>query len=298
MTQLIPEGTQIGGYTLLQQLAEGGMGSVYRAERPGSAEPVALKILLPELKNDRDSRQRFEREVRAMQSLRHPHIIPVYDHGEDNGILYFAMRLVHGPSLFDLLNRRCFSPLTAWQILDPIAQALDFAHQHGVIHRDIKPGNILIEATNSDGQYGNHVYLADFGLSKIMGGSAVTKKGASLGTPYYMSPEQVMDQPLTPQSDVYSLAVVIYETLLGRLPFYGKRPQEVAFKHVDDEPPSPRSLHPDFPLPVDAVIMRAMAKSPSARFMTAGEFSLAYAQAVQAVDPEARQREYWVPRPE
>jgi serine/threonine protein kinase len=134
--------------------------------------------------------------------------VPIYAYGELDGC---CMQLVRGPSL-ELLNRRRFSPVTAWQILDPISQALDLAHQHGVIHRDIKPGNILVESTvAADGSRGNHVYLADFGLSKIRGASSLTKAGVSVGTPAYMSPEQVLDQKLAPTSDVYSLAVVVYD---------------------------------------------------------------------------------------
>jgi serine/threonine-protein kinase len=189
--------------------------------------------------------------------------------------------------------------VTAWQILDPISRALDFAHQHGVIHRDIKPGNILVESTfAADGSRGNHVYLADFGLSKVRGASSLTKVGISVGTPHYMSPEQVLDQKLAPPSDEYSLAVVLYEMLLGRLPFYAHKPQQIAFKHVHDRPPAPRSLCPDFPKPLDEVLMWALAKNPKDRYASAGEFSMAYAQAVQAISPEERKAEYWVPVPD
>ncbi len=291
-------GKQIGEFTIGREVAEGGMGSVYQATRPGSDEIVAIKILLPEYTNDAEYRQRFQREAQLMQSLQHPHIVPIYAYGEQDDMLYFAMRLVRGPSLFDLLNRRRFSPLTAWQILYPISQALDFAHARGVIHRDIKPGNILVEGiTNPDGTKGNHVYLMDFGLSKVTGARSLTRAGVSVGTPHYMAPEQVMDQKLAPQSDVYSLAVVIYEMLLGRLPFYARKPQEIAFKHVHDTPPSPCQVHPYFPASLDAVLMRALAKNPKARYASAGEFSIAYAHAVQEISPEDRKTEYWMPLP-
>ncbi len=297
MDHQLSTGAQIGGYTLVRELAEGGMGSVYEAMRSCSTESVAIKVLLPELNDDPEYRQRFRREVLAMQSMQHPHIVPVYEFGEENGLLYFVMRLVKGPSLFTLLNRRRFSPLSAWQILHPIAQALDYAHQHNVIHRDIKPGNILVESTTIDGKPGNHVYLVDFGLSKLVGAASLTKVGVSLGTPYYMSPEQVLDKHLSPQSDIYSLGIVIYETLLGRLPFYGGKPQDVAFSHIDQKPPQPRSLNPNFPKPLEAAIMKAMAKAPKDRFATAAEFSVAYAQAVQDIEPDARKADYWVMPP-
>ncbi len=292
-------GKHIGGYILGREVAEGGMGSVYQATRPDSEEIVAIKILLPEYADDSEYRQRFTREAQLMQSLQHPHIVPIYAYGEQDDILYFAMRLIRGPSLFELLNRRRFSPLTAWQILYPISQALDFAHARGVIHRDIKPGNILVEGvTAPDGTKGNHVYLMDFGLSKVSGARSLTKVGVSVGTPHYMSPEQVMDQKPGPQSDVYSLAVVMYEMLLGRLPFNARKPQEIAFKHVHDKPPSPSLVHPYFPLPVDAVLMRALAKNPKERYASAGEFSIDYAHAVQEISPEQRKAEYWMPLPE
>ncbi len=292
-------GAQIGGFIIGRRLAEGGMGSVYQASRPGSDDEVAIKILRPTLTDDSEFRQRFEREAQLMQTLQHPHIVPIYAYGEQDGMLYFAMRLVRGPSLHELLNRRRFSPVTAWQILDPIAQALDCAHQHGVIHRDIKPGNILVESTvAADGSRGNHVYLTDFGLSKVRGASSLTKAGVSVGTPHYMSPEQVLDKKLAPSSDVYSLAVVLYEMLLGRVPFDAPKPQQIAFKHVHDRPPSPCSLHPDFPKPLDEVLMWALAKNPKDRYGSAGEFSMAYAQAVQAISPEERKAEYWVLPPD
>jgi serine/threonine protein kinase len=296
--QEIPADAHIGGFLIIRRLAEGGMGSIYEAIRPGAPEPVALKVLLPVHSGEDEYRQRFEREVTALQSLRHPHIIPILDCGEEDGAMYFAMRLVRGPSLFSLLARQRFSPLMAWQILDPVAHALDYAHSRQIIHRDIKPGNILIEPTNVDGRPGNHVYLADFGLSKITSAASSTEDGISLGTPQYMSPEQVLGQPLAPQTDLYSLAVLMYEALLGRLPFYGRKPQQIALKHVHEQAPSPRSLHPDFPKPLDAVLMRAMAKAPQDRYATAGEFSIAYARAVEDIDPVARKAEYWVGPPE
>jgi serine/threonine-protein kinase len=217
------------------------------------------------------------------------------------------MRLVRGPSLAELLSRRRFSPLTAWQILNPIAKALDFAHENRIVHRDIKPGNILVESRaldNTNGvnreiensekpKRGHHVYLTDFGLSQSSGASSRNRDGFSLGTPQYMSPEQVLDERLMPASDVYSLGVVVYEMLLGKLPFDAPRPRAIAFKHVRQTPPSPRSLHTDFPDPLEAVLMRALAKRPKDRFGSAGEFSLAYAHAIQEVEPNARRIEYW-----
>jgi serine/threonine protein kinase len=290
-------GTEIGSYILGEQLAEGGMGAVYQATLPGSTEQWAIKLIVPH-DDDEEIRQRFKREITLMQSLRHPNIIPVCASGTQKGIMYFVMPLVRGPSLFDLLTRRRFTPLTAWQILDPVAQALDYAHKRGVIHRDIKPGNILVEPKVSDGQRSNHIYLVDFGLSKATDASTLTKPGYSIGTPHYMAPEQVLARPLTPQADIYSLGIVVYEMLLGRLPFYARKIQEIAFKHVHDKAPAPGTLRPDFPKPLELVILRTMAKDPADRFRTAGEFSMAYAQAVEVLDPTARKIDYWVNVPQ
>ncbi len=284
-------GGQIGGYVVGQHLAEGGMGSVYICYRPGSKDTLAMKIMLPEHTEDDEYRERFQREAKLMQSLSHPHIMPVHAWGEEKGMLYLVMPLVRGPSVFDLLGRRRFSPLTAWQIINPVAQALDYAHERGVIHRDIKPSNMLVEARKDTG---NHLYLVDFGLSKVAGMKTLTRTGVSLGTPHYMSPEQVQAQRLTPQTDLYSLGVVLYELLLGRLPFTGNKSYDIAFKHVREPIPSPRTLRPDFPEALEPVLLRALAKNPQDRFITAEEFRMEYAKAVQAIDPDARKIEYWV----
>ncbi len=231
-------GLEIGGYIVGQRLAEGGMGSVYQAFQPGSREPVAIKVMLSEYTQDDELRERFQREAATLQSLDHPNIMPVYATGEQDGMLYFVMPLVRGPSLYELLGRRRFSPVTAWQILDPVTSALDYAHARGVIHRDIKPGNLLIEPRKPKG---NHVYLVDFGLSKVAGVRTLTQTGISLGTPQYMAPEQVLARPLSPATDIYQLGVVMYEMLLGRLPFVSRKPQTVALQHAHDMPPAARS---------------------------------------------------------
>ncbi|HLY29227.1 MAG TPA: serine/threonine-protein kinase [Aggregatilineales bacterium] len=284
-------GQQIGGYLIEQHLAEGGMGSVYLCRRPGSQEALAIKIMLPEHTEDGEYRERFEREAKTMQALRHPHIMPVQAWGEENGVLYLVMPYVRGPSVFDLLGRRRFSPLTAWQILNPVAQALEYAHGRGIIHRDIKPGNMLVEARSDTG---NHLYLVDFGLSKVAGMKTLTRSGVSLGTPYYMSPEQVLAKRISPQTDLYSLGVVLYELLLGRLPYTGDKAYDIALNHVREPVPLPHTLRPDFPRPLEPVLLRALAKDPRDRFRSAEEFRLEYAQAVQAIEPEARKIEYWV----
>ncbi len=290
-------GMQIGEYVVGQPLAEGGMGAIYQAYRAGSKEPLAIKILRPEYNQDGEYRKRFQREAALMQALSHPNIIPLYGYGEEQGLLYFVMHLVRGPSLSDLMARRHFTPATAWQILNPIGKALDYAHSCGVIHRDIKPGNIMVEVKGNGADRSHHVYLGDFGLSKRKGASMLTKIGITLGTPHYMSPEQVSARELTPQSDIYSLAVVIYELLLGRLPFDGKNAEEIAFQHIDNEVPAPSLLNPDFPLSLERVLLRALAKKPEDRYNRASEFSVAYSFAAQSMSQEERQGDFWVAAP-
>jgi serine/threonine-protein kinase len=290
-------GTQLGEFTVGELIGDGGMGSVYLAKHPSYSELLAIKVLLPQYAEDSEFRARFIREGQVLSNLSHPHIIPVYHFGEDRGLLYFVMRYVKGKSLYELLLSRRFTPIAAWQIIKPIADALDYAHERDIIHRDVKPANILIEVQRVDGKAHNQVFLADFGLSKVLNWTALTTTGVSVGTPQYMSPEQVMDYPLTPASDVYSLAVVVYEMLLGRLPFYAKRPDQLAFRHIDTPPPAPKTLNADFPEPFEQVLLRALLKEPERRYQTAGAFAQAYADAARQVGRERCAMQYYVGEP-
>lgn len=290
-------GRALGGFQVGDMIGEGGMGAVYRATRPGWPQAMAIKVLSSLYAQDTEFRARFVREGQVLSQLSHENIIPVYTFGEDSGFLYFVMRYVKGLSLYDLMLKRRFSPVAAWQIIKPLTSALDYAHEREIIHRDIKPGNILIEVEKDGEKLRNTVFLADFGLSKVLSWSALTQSGISVGTPQYMSPEQVMDHPLTPASDVYTLAVVVYEMLLGRLPFYARRPEQIAFAHIDKNPPTPTSLNPAFPRAFEDVLMTALRKDPATRYQTAGDFAQAYSEAARAVGQDDSRVEYYIGPP-
>jgi len=286
-------GMQLGEYIIGPRIAEGAMGAIYRAFKPADNNGFVVKVMLAQYDSDHEVRKRFKREVALLQSLGHPYIVPILAYGEQDGLLYFIMPFIRGMSLSNLLRKQHFTPLTTWYILEPIAKALEHAHDHGVIHRDLKPSNILVEPDTSLTPDGLHPYLADFGLSKPVGISSLTPAGISIGTPSYMSPEQVRGQPVTAESDIYALGIVLYELLLGRVPFIDEQSVQVALKQIREDPPAPFMLNLDFPAPLEPVLMKALEKVPEKRYKSAGELSAAYWHALQILDPSARTQSYF-----
>ena len=277
--------TYSGRYELTHLIARGGMAQVYRAMDRQLERPVALKVLFPELSVDRTFVERFRREAQAAANLSHPNIVPVFDWGEDDGSYFIVMEYVEGRPLSAVL--RDPQPMPPRQIATigaGVAAALAFAHRHGVVHRDVKPGNVLI---TPDGD----VKVTDFGIARAMNTEeSLTQTGAVMGTAAYFSPEQAEGKGVDSRSDIYSLGVVLYEMAVGRPPFTGDSPVAVASKHVRDMPVLPREANPTVPPALEAVIMKAMAKNPDDRYGSAEELRadllrFADGRPVEAADP-------------
>jgi serine/threonine-protein kinase len=281
-------GTTIGGYRLTQQIGQGGMGVVYLGESEQNGVRVAVKLLTPDLARQSGFRERFVREARYANSLRHPNVIEVYDAGEQEGVLYIVMQFVEGTDLKNLLAREgALAPGRAVNLLGQVAGALDAAHAQGLLHRDIKPGNIMISPPAGPGQP-EHCFLADFGLSKNVSSDsiALTAQGEFVGTIDYTAPELVLGKKADSRLDVYSLGCLFFECLAGAPPFNKERDVEVLYAHIQDPPPTITSMRGDVPPALDDVIAKAMAKKPGDRFDTCSEFTDA-ARAVVGEPPPA-----------
>jgi Protein kinase domain len=265
-------GTEFAGYRIEGLLGRGGMGVVYRAEHPRLGATIALKVMDPELAMNETFRERFVREARAAAKIKHPSIVPIYDAGEWHGDLYIAMRYIEGEELRSVLRRNGALPTDETCVIGmQIASALDAAHRSGLIHRDVKPGNILVEPGPDPGS-APIAYLADLGLTKhVDSHSGVTASGELLGTIDYIAPEQIDGSRADGRADLYSLACVLFECLTGSVPFARENQAAVLWAHLHDEVPKATSVNPSLPATVDAALARGMAKSPEDRFSTGRE---------------------------
>jgi serine/threonine-protein kinase len=280
-------GTEFASYRIDALLGRGGFSVVYRAENPRLGNLVALKILAPELAAQDSFRARFVHESRVAASINHPNIVPIYDFGDQDELLYIAMRYVQGSDLKALIREHGeLSPEHTVSILSQAARALDAAHALGLIHRDVKPANFLLEWGGS-GQGGEHVYLSDFGLTKhSMSHSGLTGTGEFVGTIDYVAPEQIEGKPVDARTDIYSLGCVMYECLTGRIPFPKEAEMAVLWAHVHEMPMPPSRASPGLPGAIDGVVLKALAKAPDDRYQTCREMLADAASALHVTAPQ------------
>jgi len=272
-------GQMLGVYRIISKVGQGGMATVYKAYQPSMDRNVAIKVLPGQLAESPEFAARFQQEARIIARLEHPHILPVFDYGEDNGVTYFVMRYLDAGSLKDKMGSGPLSLSEIDRVFTQLADALGYAHARGIVHRDLKPANALID---SDG----NLFLTDFGIAKLLESASprLTQTDAIMGTPAYISPEQAQAQPVDRRSDIYSLGIILYELVTGRVPFVADTPLAVILKHLSDPMPLPSILKPDIPDAIEKVILKALAKNPADRFGTTSEFVTAWKRALQDVE--------------
>jgi predicted Ser/Thr protein kinase len=274
-------GKTLGQYQIVQELGRGGMAVVYKAYQPSLTRYVAIKVLPPQLSFDEDFVERFVREARGAAMLHHPNIITIHDVSEQDGIHYFVMEYLTGKTLDAVLGGQPMPLPRISRIIDQVADALDHAHSQGLLHRDIKPSNICVDEARGD-----HVVLMDFGLVRAGQDSKLTKTGMIVGTPEYMSPEQAQGEEVDYRTDIYSLGVVLYRMLTGTAPFVRSTPAAVLLAHVAYEPPPVSQINPSVPKPVEAVVLKAMAKDRDQRYQSAGQLARDLHVAITGQMPE------------
>jgi len=264
---MIQPGTLLNGYEIESTISQGGMAMVYRARRARDGQIVALKVLREQYAADAEFVERFQREARAVASLTHANMVQVYESGEAAGWHFIAMEFVEGQDLKRYIREH--GPLRvaeAVRIAVAVCEVLDYAHRRGIIHRDVKPQNILLRRDGT-------VKVTDFGIARALSSVTITQTGTVLGSVQYLSPEQARGQPVGRAADIYALGVVLFEMLTGQLPFEGDSPIAIAMAHVHDVPPAPRRLNPEIPPALEAVILRGMAKQPQHRYASAADLA-------------------------
>lgn len=275
MDQLQP-GQMLGPYRIINQIGQGGMATVYKAYQASMDRNVAIKVLPSQLAQSQEFIQRFQQEARIIAKLEHPHILPVFDYGESEGITYFVMRYLDAGTLSEKMQKGRPLPLEEIdRLFTQLAEALNYAHGFGIIHRDLKPSNALIDSQGN-------LFLTDFGIAKLLETASprLTQTDAIMGTPAYISPEQARADKVNQRSDIYSLGIILYEMVTGRVPFVAETPLAVILKHVSDPLPPPSSIKPDIPEAIEKVVLRALAKQPEDRYATVSEFLSAWKRAL------------------
>jgi serine/threonine protein kinase len=273
----LQSGQMLGPYRIIIQIGKGGMANVYKAYQASVDRYVAIKVLPSQLAESQEFATRFHQEARIIAKLEHPHILPVFDYGESEGVAYFVMRYLDAGTLRDRMESKRPLPLNDIdRIFTQLAEALSYAHSFGIIHRDLKPANALIDS------HGN-IFLTDFGIARLLESASprLTQTDAIMGTPAYISPEQAQGQDVDQRSDIYSLGIILYEMVTGGVPFVADTPLAVLFKHISDPLPLPSRVKPDVPPAIEKVILKALAKDPKDRFSSADEFVAAWKRALE-----------------
>jgi tetratricopeptide (TPR) repeat protein len=268
-------GENVGPYRIIEQLGQGGMATVFKAYHPALDRYVAIKVLHTAFKEDPNFLARFQREARIVAKLEHLHIVPVYDFSEHKGMAYLVMRYVAGETLKARLTGEPLPPEDILEILKPVAEALAYAHEQGVLHRDIKPSNVMLTPEDS-------IFLTDFGLARMAqsGEATLTRQDMMIGTPQYMSPEQAKGEKVDERTDIYSLGVVLFEMLTGRVPFSADTPYAVVHDHIYTPLPLPSTIKPDISPALERVVLKALAKEKDDRYQKVTELALAFEDAV------------------
>jgi len=278
MNNLQP-GQMLGPYRIINQIGQGGMATVYKAYQASMDRNVAVKVLPGQLAESKEFTKRFQQEAHIIAKLEHAHILPVFDYGESDGISYFVMRYLEAGTLKNKMEAGPLSLSEVDRIFTQLTSALSYAHSHGVIHRDLKPANALIDSQSN-------LFLTDFGIAKLLESASprLTQTDAIMGTPAYISPEQAQAQTVDQRSDIYSLGIILYEMVTGRVPFVADTPLAVILKHVTNPLPLPSSIKADIPEAIEQVILKALAKNPDDRFNNVADFLTAWKNALDAKD--------------
>ena len=267
-------GRQFGQYQIVAPLGEGGMAAVYKAYQPSMERFVAIKVLPGHVATSEQFLNRFRREAKLLAQLQHPNILPVFDYGEADGHPYIVMPFVPSGTLAALIGNQSLPLTKARRITSQIGEALAYAHARGMVHRDVKPSNVLVDESGN-------CLLTDFGLARMVESSSkLTSSGTVLGTPAYMSPEQGMGSDVDHRTDIYSLGVILYEMVTGRVPYNAETPIAIVYKHIQDPLPSARKLNPDLPEAIELILLKALAKRPEDRYQSMDEFLQALATAM------------------